>query len=944
MNSKWKKFNHKLSLMLSTSLIVSMLSINLSVSAEVATSKTSFTDIDNSYAKTEITKLVEQGILTGFTDGTFKPSDSVTRAQLAKIMVGALNLKPDNVEASQFRDVKEDQWYAGYVGALVKSGIAQGTSKDSFSPNKNVTREELAVFFVRAFGWDNQDLTSQTSKPQLSDLGQVSNWAKDSVTLAYQSGFIKGLVQKDGTVKFNPSGIADRQALARLAYEFVINKSTYDSYMAPTKTEIDTEDSNEVKPETTKPSEGKSKGNSGSSSGDKGNGSNNGGNSGGGEQAPSNNLSAPGTYTLGNVTGNITISSQGVVLKNTKINGKLNILESVGNGDVILDNVNVTGTTEIQGGGPNSIHAVDSVLATVIVDKADGSIRLVLEGGSDVQQIEIRSGAIVQNVSTGDVGPIEIAESIPHNSSVVLSGSFDSVMVHAEQVSVEFGDNSTIGNLEVFQEALSTVFKINHGAVVNRAILNAIVQFSGAGTLSSALVNVEGIDFSQLNQPPAIEVDPTVTSIVYSPQETEFSAIDSTRQIVFMGIATSTIKDITSIAEWNVEDSTIAIVDSGKIQAKGNGTTVVKAKYGDFEINVPVTVAVYNEGTVYPTLKGIQVTNGSAKLNFSEGLDVSELTANDFVVRAYFDGAEQQLNNLQYRNGELTFDAINSYGATLYITVESDVNKTHFAGSQSGAIKLTGFGGHIKDVAGALVADLSISFRKGLDNKTGEIVGTVKTNTQGNYYINLPPGIYTGELGGGDTKYITTYLIGVSAVNVENKRENQTAIEIPTQDETRFVLTWGKDPVDLDSHLVGPAGDEGMFHTYYSDKQYYNNGELMVDLDLDDVTSYGPETTTIRHLLPGTYTFYVHHFSGSSTIKKSGAKIDVFHGAVATPSATYTVADASGNERYWVVLRMIVSEEGVVTYETVNEFTNLDPLTSLQPSDEINEDELETLE
>ena len=210
--------------------------------------------------------------------------------------------------------------------------------------------------------------------------------------------------------------------------------------MAPTKTEIETEDSNEVKPETTKPSEGNSKGNSGSSSGDNGNGGNNGGNSGGGEQEPfSNNLSAPGTYTLGNVTGNVTISSQGVVLKNTKINGKLKILESVGNGDVTLDNVNVTGTTEIQGGGPNSIHAVDSVLATVIVDKADGSIRLVLEGGSDVQQIEIRSGAIVQNGSTGDVGPIEIAESIPHNSSVVLSGSFDSVMVHAEQVSVEFG-------------------------------------------------------------------------------------------------------------------------------------------------------------------------------------------------------------------------------------------------------------------------------------------------------------------------------------------------------------------------------------------------------------------------------------------------------------------------------------------------------------------------
>ena len=81
--------------------------------------------------------------------------------------------------------------------------------------------------------------------------------------------------------------------------------------------------------------------------------------------------------------------------------------------------------------------------------------------------------------------------------------------------------NSTIGNLEVFQDALNTVFKINHGAVVNRAILNAIVQFSGAGTLSSALVNAEGIDFSQLSQLPTIEADPTVTSVAYAPQVTE---------------------------------------------------------------------------------------------------------------------------------------------------------------------------------------------------------------------------------------------------------------------------------------------------------------------------------------------------------------------------------------------------------------------------------------
>ncbi|MFC9706539.1 S-layer homology domain-containing protein [Paenibacillus sp. NPDC056933] len=929
MNSKWKKFNNKLSLMLSTSLVVSMLSMSLSVSAEVATSKSSLTDINKSYAKTEISKLVEQGIITGYADNTFKPSQSVTRAQLAKIMVGALNLKPDASEAIQFKDVKEDLWYAGYVGALVKSGIAQGTSKESFSPNKNVTREELAVFFVRAFGWKQQDVTGQSAKPLLSDLDQVSNWAKESVTMAYQSGFIKGMVQKDGTVKFNPSGVADRQALARLAYEFVTNKSTYDNYMTPAKAEEATEESNEATPESPKPSQSSNKGNSESSSSGKGNDSNNSGNTGGNEQV-SNNLKSPGTYTLGNVTGNVTISSQGVILKNTKINGNLKVLQSVGDGDVTLDNVVVTGTTEIQGGGPNSIHAVNSILATVIVNKADGSIRLVLEGGSDVQQLEIKSGAIVENSSTGSIGPIEIAESVPHNSLVSFKGSFDSVLVHAEQVSVEFGDDSTIGNLEVLEKALSSSFKIGQGAVVNRAILNAIVQFSGQGTLVSAQVNVDGVDFSQLSQSPTIEVDPTVTQVVYSPGSVELSAMNSTRQIVFTGITGTASKDITSMAKWEAEDNSIVVVNSGKIEAKGNGTTQVKVQYGNFEMYVPVTVAVYNEGESYPTLKAIHVTNGSAKLEFTPDIDMSLLTSDHFIVTAYLNGAEKHLNNLQYANGEFTFDPVDSYGNTLYVTIESDADKTLFAGSQSGAIKLTGFSGHIKDVAGEAVANLAIDFRKGLDNKTGEIVGSVTTDTYGNYQIYLPPGIYTGELGGGSTKYIKTFLVAVAAVNVENKNENQTAIEVPSQDETRIVLTWGKDPRDLDSHLVGPAGDEGVFHTFFSDKQHYYNDELMVDLDLDDVTSYGPETTTIRHLLPGMYTFYVHHFSGESTIKSSGAKIEVYHGAVATPSAQYIVSEGSGNERYWVVFKMNVSDTGAVTFDAVNEFTNIDPFYTFQ--------------
>jgi hypothetical protein len=189
----------------------------------------------------------------------------------------------------------------------------------------------------------------------------------------------------------------------------------------------------------------------------------------------------------------------------------------------------------------------------------------------------------------------------------------------------------------------------------------------------------------------------------------------------------------------------------------------------------------------------------------------------------------------------------------------------------------------------------------------------------------LAPGIYTGELGGEGTAYIKTYLIGVAAVNVKNLDQDQTAIKVPDVSETRIVLTWNENPADLDSHLTGPAVDGGQFHTWYADEVYYNEGMIIVDLDLDDVTSYGPETTTIRQDTAGTYKFYVHHYSGTSTLRASGAKIEVYRGNVNTPTEVYTVPTGAGNEIYWLVFEMTIDADGNVEFTEVNELTNVNP-------------------
>lgn len=93
--------------------------------------------------------------------------------------------------------------------------------------------------------------------------------------------------------------------------------------------------------------------------------------------------------------------------------------------------------------------------------------------------------------------------------------------------------------------------------------------------------------------------------------------------------------------------------------------------------------------------------------------------------------------------------------------------------------------------------------------------------------------------------------------------------------DLRIVLTWGQNPGDLDSHLNTPPINGQSHHIFFANRGSTTQSPF-ASLDVDDVTSFGPETITITQGFAGTYNYYVHHFSGSSTISQSGARVDVF--------------------------------------------------------------------
>lgn len=138
-------------------------------------------------------------------------------------------------------------------------------------------------------------------------------------------------------------------------------------------------------------------------------------------------------------------------------------------------------------------------------------------------------------------------------------------------------------------------------------------------------------------------------------------------------------------------------------------------------------------------------------------------------------------------------------------------------------------------------------------------------------------------------------------VNVDIDAEGRVVL-LPEQQEgqTRIVLTWGVTPSDLDSHLVGPDGQGGSFHVYYSNRGSLDQSPFVV-LDTDDTSSYGPETITIGQQFEGTYCYYVYQFSSSGILTASEATVKVYQNN--DLAASYNVP-TSGDGRYWTVFTM----------------------------------------
>lgn len=243
------------------------------------------------------------------------------------------------------------------------------------------------------------------------------------------------------------------------------------------------------------------------------------------------------------------------------------------------------------------------------------------------------------------------------------------------------------------------------------------------------------------------------------------------------------------------------------------------------------------------------------------------------------------------------------------------------------------------------ISGATLTFRSGYNIRVGTAIASATTNSAGAYTIAaLPIGTYTVEIAksGFTTRYINLTVSG-SAMS-ENFSLVSQVLSGSSNGFATIVLNWGANPSDLDSHLTGPATTD-RFHIYFADKIYVNDNNItgtfdpenpcattniVASLDRDDITSYGPETTTLcRPTAGGLYKYYIHHYAGTSTIGESSATVTLTLANGTTRTFTPPSTGSTGAKDIWHVFNFDSDGNVYPINQIIGNGTSLSPLMSL---------------
>lgn len=177
----------------------------------------SFRDVTSTHwAFASVERAAELGLVTGYSDGTFRPDTPVTRAQFV-LMLWRMCGKPAAAKAASFADASAD-WYQDALSWAVEKGYVNGLSDTRFGPDAPITRQQaMAILFRLNGGQSGTELTLTGIYEQtFADSTAIASWAKDATWWAVYHELVSGV----GGSRIAPEANASRAQIAAILLRY----------------------------------------------------------------------------------------------------------------------------------------------------------------------------------------------------------------------------------------------------------------------------------------------------------------------------------------------------------------------------------------------------------------------------------------------------------------------------------------------------------------------------------------------------------------------------------------------------------------------------------------------------------------------------------------------------------------------------------------------------
>ncbi|MCG7337148.1 S-layer homology domain-containing protein [Sporosarcina sp. ACRSM] len=152
--------------------------------------RTSFTDIqkEDSYYAAVVT-LAEQGVFSGYSDGTFRPANPLTRAQMAVMVSKAYDLKERDHNSLPFSDINQNHWAFSQISKLYHADIVKGNEKNQYAPNQHLTWAHAVGIVYKALQYEDEPSVAEA--PSVMDTPTEGISITDVIALSSDGRYVE---------------------------------------------------------------------------------------------------------------------------------------------------------------------------------------------------------------------------------------------------------------------------------------------------------------------------------------------------------------------------------------------------------------------------------------------------------------------------------------------------------------------------------------------------------------------------------------------------------------------------------------------------------------------------------------------------------------------------------------------------------------------------------